>query len=400
MFTAKSSWTDTVQSTTLLSPVINISNLTNPSLEFYNFRHGQYVGALHVDIISNGVITPNVLVLNGPHQTSPYDNWQKQIVSLSAFTGEVQARFRAVSGGYYDNEINIEDISFKEMPACPLEPTNLSKVATSSAISISWTENSGSTSWQVQFVPEGTPPAGTGTLVTTNPMVYSGLTPGTCYNFYIRSNCSNGFSDWVGPYKVCTTPNYCGGSHFYDTGGPSGFYQDNENWIETIYPEQLNHRIKAIFNDFATESCCDYLRIYDGPSTSSPLLATLQGYIAGQYVSTHPTGALTFWFTSDTSVTSSGWDATIICEFVLSTGPISFDNEVKYFPNPVKDFLTINATKTISNYEIIDVMGRILKEKVINQDNFEIDFAQYPSGLYLLKLYDGVDSKIIKVEKR
>ena len=400
IFTA-SGWTDGTETAVLLSPVVNISGLTNPSLEFYNFRHGQFVGALHVDIINNGVVTPNVLVLTGSHQTSSYDNWQKQVVDLSAFTGEVQARFRAVSGGSYDNEINIDDISFKEMADCPFEPDNLTHTSNNSEITVSWTENGSSTSWQVEIVPQGSNPTGNGTTVTTNPMVYSGLPSATCYNFFVRSVCANNFSEWVGPYTVCTTPDYCGGDNFYDTGGLSGNYVNSENWILTIYPDQDNERVKAVFNSFNTESCCDRLRVYNGPNSSSPLLATLQGNInPGQFASTHPTGALTFWFTSDSSVVSSGWDATIICEPNLSSGVINFENEIRFHPNPVKDFLTIDAFTNVSNYQIIDLTGRLLVEKKVNQLNFQIDFTQYPTGMYILKLFDDEKAAIFKIKKR
>jgi len=111
---------------------------------------------------------------------------------------------------------------------------------------------------------------------------------------------------------------------FYDSGGPSGNYQNSENFTMTFNPGATGSRVKATFINFETESGYDYLYIYDGPNTSaaqvtgSPFHGTTSpGTITAS--TTNTSGALTFRFTSDGSITRPGWKATIQC---MVTGPV------------------------------------------------------------------------------
>jgi len=111
---------------------------------------------------------------------------------------------------------------------------------------------------------------------------------------------------------------------FYDTGGPGGNYGNNENYTVTYCPNSPDECIQAVFTSFATENCCDYLRIYDGPNTSAPLFgqfqgATSPGSIGGSI--SNASGCLTFEFFSDGSITSSGWAANISCGECGTTPP-------------------------------------------------------------------------------
>jgi uncharacterized protein (TIGR02145 family) len=109
----------------------------------------------------------------------------------------------------------------------------------------------------------------------------------------------------------------CGGV-FLDSGGASGAYNNSENQTITIYPVGEEEFVSLTFNSFALEGCCDYVTIYDGESISSPVLqpgsngTSLNGEIF--YASpTNESGALTITFTSDGSVTNTGWEAEIGC---------------------------------------------------------------------------------------
>ncbi|MBK8601519.1 MAG: fibronectin type III domain-containing protein [Flavobacterium sp.] len=78
---------------------------------------------------------------------------------------------------------------------------------------LGWTNNVNSpvTEWQISIQATGSPaPAVTqiGTTVTANPYLATGLTPNTCYDYYVRSVCGgvNGLSTWTGPFNFCTPP--------------------------------------------------------------------------------------------------------------------------------------------------------------------------------------------------
>jgi hypothetical protein len=116
---------------------------------------------------------------------------------------------------------------------------------------------------------------------------------------------------------------------FYDSGGSGAPYQNNEAFTKTIYPDSPNSLVQVVFNSFATENNYDGLLIYNGPNTASPLIPS--GLPAGFNPATAPanswygpnspgivtstdvTGALTFVWASEGSVTGAGWDATVGC---------------------------------------------------------------------------------------
>lgn len=109
----------------------------------------------------------------------------------------------------------------------------------------------------------------------------------------------------------------CSGT-FYDSGGASGSYQNNENYTMTFIPGVMGDKLKFVFTAFNVEqhaSCnYDWLKIYDGPDTSWPLLGTWCGTNSpGTVVASNVHGALTFQFHSDGSQTAAGWAANFSC---------------------------------------------------------------------------------------
>lgn len=109
------------------------------------------------------------------------------------------------------------------------------------------------------------------------------------------------------------------GSLFTDPAGPNGNYANNTDVTTTICPANVGEVVTINFSSFALETNFDFLKVYNGPSTTSPLLANLTGLsIPPSITSTDPSGCLTFVFTSDSSVNYAGWIANIIC-----TQPVS-----------------------------------------------------------------------------
>ncbi len=97
-----------------------------------------------------------------------------------------------------------------------------------------------------------------------------------------------------------TTITTCEGT-FFDSGGVSGNYEDNENFTMTFLPVQSEAKISCQFTSFSIEDevNCDYdwLKIYNGPNISSPLIGTYCGTDSpGTVTATNAQGALTFKF--------------------------------------------------------------------------------------------------------
>jgi hypothetical protein len=70
------------------------------------------------------------------------------------------------------------------------------------------------------------------------------------------------------------------------------------------------------------------------------------------------------------------------------------------FPNPVKTKFTVKFNRTINNGNIIlfDSHGReIVKDKIIHSSEKEINVEGLPTGLYVLKVFDGKDNCVEKI---
>jgi hypothetical protein len=109
-------------------------------------------------------------------------------------------------------------------------------------------------------------------------------------------------------------------ANFFDSGAANGDYQDDESSTLTFLPDQANNAIQVIFDAFDLEQSTfnnfifDSLLVYDGPDATSTLIGIFSGTtIPGPFISSHPTGALTFYFSSDASVTRVGWSALVSC---------------------------------------------------------------------------------------
>ena len=103
-------------------------------------------------------------------------------------------------------------------------------------------------------------------------------------------------------------------SSFYDSGGSTNNYQDNENYSATFYPSG-NGNVQIIFSSFDTELYYDSLYVYNGSTVNS---ANLIGAYSGMLnpfsiTATNPTGCLTLTWKTDVAVVKAGWEATINC---------------------------------------------------------------------------------------
>ncbi|WP_205728612.1 T9SS type A sorting domain-containing protein, partial [Flavobacterium sp. J27] len=192
----------------LYTPMINISGLSDPSLQFYYHMFGANIGELHVDIFDGISWVNDVDVITGQQQTTQAAPWMQRVVSLSAFSGDIQARFRAVRGNGTNGDISLDDISFDEAPAC-LAPTNLIAYnITDTSVDIDWTGSGVVFDWEYVVQPAGTgTPTGSGTPVDYQPIEgeITGLTPNTAYEVYVRTYCSaSSQSTWFGPVNFTT----------------------------------------------------------------------------------------------------------------------------------------------------------------------------------------------------
>ena len=230
----------------------------------------------------------------------------------------------------------VSNITCNPPPTCPKPTLLVRSNLTATTMQLAWTSNSSATTWQILKLPCGSPlPTATSTgfiTATTNPFVITGLTPDTCYDFYVRGVCGPSDLSLWSTATTATTPQIlpppCGGT-FSDLGGSSVNYPNNADDTVVICPANVGDAVTVTFTSFNTQATADGLYIYDGNNTATaPLIpsanpaGTVPGALAGSYwgttipgpfTSTVPNGCLTFRFRSGTATNAAGWTSNVTC---------------------------------------------------------------------------------------
>ncbi|RYF69459.1 MAG: hypothetical protein EOO39_17505, partial [Cytophagaceae bacterium] len=280
----------------------------------------------------------------------PYNVYQEKTVDLEGLLTPGTSVYLAFVKVYAQptGQVNgdrwlVDDIRFIEK-CLDVDAETLAASALATSATLSWDAGTG-TSWQVHVLAaadtfneaNGTPITTSTPSVVVNattqpaPPAPVPFTPLTQYKYYVRSICENSNAEWVGPFAFTTQalPPECGGN-FVDAGGVSDSYPASSNSTITICPQpQTNNLVTVTFTAFQTEANYDALYVYDGSSTSAPLIASTNpaanvpgglpggywgGTIPGPFTSSSADGCLTFVFRSDGSVNQAGWTANVTCD--------------------------------------------------------------------------------------
>lgn len=178
---------------------------------------------------------------------------------------------------------------------------------------------------------------------------------------------------------------------FYDAGGPDNDYGNDQDIVMTILPDEDEALVGVDFLSFSIEaqaSCnYDWLKIFDGPSTMSPLIGTYCGSNSpGELIASNESGALTFQFHSDGSVTESGWAAQVSCTSTVSLAEKS-NPKVSVWPNPSSGkFINIESAEPLSAIELLDMQGNLIWQKETSHQREKLNLTAIPAGMYMLRL--------------
>ena len=105
----------------------------------------------------------------------------------------------------------------------------------------------------------------------------------------------------------------CSG-YFYDDGGSGNNYSSGQTTVATFCSASPGQSIYFQFTQFKTENFYDSLIVYNGSSTSDPIIGAYTGStVPGNIISSNASNCLTFEFRSDGSIQDIGWVATIGC---------------------------------------------------------------------------------------
>ncbi len=214
---------------TLTSPLVDVSGLTSPYMDFYFFSENSNDTSFNNLTVEfwDGAAWNLIMDYAGPS-----GGWAKVSTLLSGFniTGPVQVRFTIEEDGLpvpYYNDILIDDVRIMEEPLCAQPSSINTSNATLTSIDISWVAGASGSSFEIEYDTAGFV-QGTGNMVvpTSNPFTIGGLNQGADYDAYIREICATGdTSIWVPftfssliPGADCGAPNVINSLPFVQTG--------------------------------------------------------------------------------------------------------------------------------------------------------------------------------------
>ncbi|MDD5569635.1 MAG: T9SS type A sorting domain-containing protein [Bacteroidales bacterium] len=127
----------------------------------------------------------------------------------------------------------------------------------------------------------------------------------------------------LNPNPSITTVTAASGN-FYDSGGQSGNYSNQERTLTLINPTSAG-TIKLTFTSFNLEANADNLLIYDGSTTSAPLIGTYTGTTSPGTINSSGSSLL-IEFRSDCSQTLAGWAASWTSTVIDNIAPTTSIN--------------------------------------------------------------------------
>lgn len=293
-------------------------------------------GALTLNFISDGIERDPGFELTASCVTKEYRMPRTGTVDLTLCEGKIYD-----SGGEHLNHSQNEDGTFIIRPATPTQGIKLQfidfELGSNDYLYIYDGDNSSAPllgKFHTDNSPEiikATSNNNTGALtlhfVSDDPLVGNTTGLGWAANISCDTKGAPYYALNNGTVTVCN-------AKIYDSGGPNGKYSNNENIVMTFYPADSSKALEVSFVNFmlGTGDLFDTLKIYDGPSTSNDLAIQLtslnQNSPIPNITSTHSSGALTFYFSSNIAVNESGWEANLSCVTKNYKVPASSSNSI------------------------------------------------------------------------
>lgn len=93
------------------------------------------------------------------------------------------------------------------------------------------------------------------------------------------------------------------------------------------------------------------------------------------------------------------WDYINDLACTTSTSESTAVNEIKVYPNPVKDILTIDQIEQYKSFKIYDSNGTLVLANEINGDEIQVNLHDKPNGMYFISFYNDYKLQVFKFFK-
>jgi len=76
------------------------------------------------------------------------------------------------------------------------------------------------------------------------------------------------------------------------------------------------------------------------------------------------------------------------------------ENAISFYPNPVRDVLTISLDSTIEKVEVFEMSGKKIRDYIdVNNFHLKVNFSEILSGTYMVKIKTRNEEKTVKIIK-
>jgi hypothetical protein len=173
--------------------------------------------------------------------------------------------------------------------------------------------------------------------------------------------------------------------------------------FEAIYDEHRVQLLNVVNQGGGTSTSTDMgMGVYDltggcgalvFTATSDPNTLNLTGLTPGTTYAVRVYG----WFTS---VQFNNFDVSVGSDPALSTEDFNNPSTFTYFPNPVKNTLTLNAQNTIDNVTMYNMLGQEVLRATPNAVDSDLDMSSLQTGTYFVKVTIANTTQTIRVIKQ
>lgn len=430
---ASFSYTNNGDEGRLISPVLDISSVTEATLTYSYAMMGIYTNdVLEISYRSSETDTWHVL---GSHSLSDFNNFYEQTYTLPDLSSTYQISFKGQGGGGI--YLFVDNITVASTSSCA-RPINVAAndITPTSAL-LSWSTTGNEASWTIEL-------NGVETVVNTQPYLMEGLTPQTDHTLRVKANCSgDSESDWSTPIiftTMCDVFVVNDEVPYFDDFESSGNFvcwqteiiSGTDNW--TVDPGYLILNNTAFFIWLGGEARLISVPL-DLTAVTNPTLTFKHKQLEGAsgpdemsvWYRTTPEGEWQ-WIHSFVLPTEDWETASFTLPNPSSSYQISFyaiahNSEGVYvddvmvgnasgdgieehagiiataYPNPSTGKITVKANMANGEALVYDIYGKQIAAASIVDGHAEFDLSDYSSGIYVVRLSGDGGNTTVKIVK-
>ncbi|MFK5891296.1 MAG: T9SS type A sorting domain-containing protein [Flavobacteriaceae bacterium] len=327
-------------------------------------------------------------------------------------------------------------LNFTTLDACTAPSGGMGNNIKPTSFNINWAPQGPESSWNIEYGLTGYTQGGSaslGNFVSTDNTggdLINGLTASTSYDFYVQAICSSSStSSWAGPYTVTTAAYSLGWYNLQwpqngsinagdtydvyaqvyseqktDVSGQTAAATDIKVWIgwsatdtnPNTWPE--SNWIQTTFNTASLSANNDEYMLNLGAT-----LTTAGTYYYASRFQLFTEAVVYGGFGGPWSGISTASGANVSGVLTV-TGTLAVGNQViegfNFYPNPLKDNMTLNAQENIEQVELYNLLGQQVMIKQPNVSTYQINMSTLKTGVYFMKVKVGDKTGTYKVVKQ